>query len=116
MSRLNWTSSRQGPGDFDDTAPSTPSYAFDHTRNTHGGDSWPTGFGPSVISKAWKNGLVVVAELERLPHPVAVTESRWAKGTKVLEVKTQGSWLVPDRVYTRDSVAGLMSTGEVVDK
>jgi hypothetical protein len=116
VSRLNWNS-RQSPTDFDDTAPPAPNYAFDHRRSLEPGTpSWPDKFGPSSVSKAWKHGLVVVAEIDGIPHPVAVTKSRWG-ASGVLQVEVQGNWLVPERVWTRDSVKGLSSTGElVVDK
>jgi hypothetical protein len=117
MSRLNWND-RQAPTDFDNTAPKEVDYSFDHRRNlTPGASSWPEKFGPNVIRKAWANGLVVIAELEEVPHPVAVTEARWVKGTGsgVLQVKTLGNWLVPQRLYTRSSLAGLKSTGELVE-
>lgn len=113
--RLNWAN-RQNPGEFDETAPPAVTYEFDHRRNTlPGSDSWPKGFGPSTIGKAWRNGLVVVAEIQSYPHPVAVVESRWGKGIagRVLEVRDQGRWHVPDRLYTRTSVKGLSSTGEI---
>lgn len=114
--RLNWSSTRHGPGEFDNSAPETPRYDFDHTRNVMpGGQSWPEGFGPASIRKAWAHGLVVIAELEEVPHPVAVTEARWVKGTKVLQVRVSGCWLIPSRLYTRDTVAGLKSTGELVE-
>lgn len=58
---------------------------------------------------------MVIAELEEVPHPVAVTEARWVKGTKVLQVRTLGNWLIPSRLYTRESVKGLMATGELVE-
>ena len=67
------------------------------------------------IRKAWGAGLVVIAELEEVPHPVAVTEARWVKGTSVLQVRTLGNWLIPSRLYTRESLAGLQSTGELIE-
>jgi hypothetical protein len=114
--RLNWND-RQGPGDFDNTAPAVKVYNFDHRRSTAPGtQSWPDKFGPKSVADAWRNGLVVVAEVEGIPHPVGVTKSRWG-ASGVLQVEVQGNWLVPERVWTRDSVKGLSSTGElVVDK
>jgi hypothetical protein len=78
MSRLNWND-RRDAGDFDNTAPSEPDYSFDHTRNVTPGapSSWPEKFGPANIRRAWKAGLVVVAEIEGFPYPVAVSEARW---------------------------------------
>lgn len=114
MSKLNWAN-RHDPGEFDVTAPTATTLEFDHRRNTvPGSDSWPKGFGPAVISKAWKVGLVVVAEIENYPHPVAAVESRWNKA-HVLEVKVPEGWRIPDRLYTRDSVKGLRSTGEIAE-
>lgn len=119
MSRLRWNE-RHGPDEFDDTAPSTPDYSFDYRRNTtSGSSSWPERhgpdrFGPALIGKAWKAGLVVVAEVQGLPHPVAVTESRWgAQG--VLQVKVSSCWQIPERIWTRDTVKGLDSTGLLVE-
>jgi hypothetical protein len=115
VSRLNWNN-RRDAGDFDNTAPSTLDYSFDHRRSTEPGTpSWPDKFGPASVRKAWANGLIVIAELEEVPHPVAVTEARWVKGAAgVLQVKSLGNWLVPTRLYTRESVAGLSSTGELI--
>jgi hypothetical protein len=114
--RLNWSSTRQGPQDFDNSAPEEPVFSFDHYRSVvPNTPSWPEKFGPASIRKAWANGLVVIAEIEEVPHPVAVTEARWVKGTKVLQVRTLGNWLIPSRLYTRDSIAGLSSTGELIE-
>lgn len=113
--RLNWNQ-RQSPTDLDDSPSVTIDYSFDYRRNTTPGSaSWPDKhsgqkFGPSFIGKAWKAGLVVVAEVVGLPHPVAVTESRWA-AAGVIEVKVSGAWQVPERIWTRSTVRGLDSTG-----
>lgn len=115
MSRLNWANTRQSPTDQDDITPQEPSFEFDHRRNILGGDSWPKGFGPSTVGKAWKAGLVVIAEIAGYPHPVAAVETRWNKA-KVLEVKDQGGWHIPERLYTRKSVKGLMATGELLEE
>lgn len=112
--RLNWNS-RQGPGDFDATAPQPVRYDFDHTRNViPGSQSWPEKFGPSSIKKAWKAGLVVVAEIQGFPHPVAVSEARWARFGKILEVKTLEGYRIADRIWTRPDARGLQSTGELI--
>src|ERR1041385_7774743 len=101
MSRLNWNT-RQGPQDFDDTAPEQVHYDFDYRRNTTpGSQSWPDKFGPSSIRKAWANGLVVVAEIEGFRYPVAISEARWTKFNKILEVKTLEGYSVADRIWTR---------------
>lgn len=113
MSKLNWNA-RQSPTDLDDSPNITPSYEFDHRRCTEPGKpSWPEKFGPSVVSKAWKSGLVVVAEVQGLPHPIAVTESRWG-AAGVLQVKVSNCWQVPERIWTRTTVKGLDSTGLLV--
>lgn len=118
-SRLNWNS-RQSPTDMDETAPTKPSYEFDLRRNaTPGSPSWPAKvqgetFGPTFIGKSWRAGLVVVAEIEGLPHPVAATETKWSNG--VLVVKVNGNWLVPERIWTRTTVRGLDSTGLLIEK
>lgn len=120
MTRLRWNE-RQSPTDLDDSPDVTVDYSFDYTRGTqHGEPSWPEKhsgqkFGPSFIGKAWKAGLVVVAEVEGFPHPVAVTESKWvAQG--VIAVKVSGSWLIPNRLWTRDTVKGLDSTGLLIEE
>lgn len=116
--RLNWND-RQGPGDFDNTAPVAPDYSFDYTRGSKPGEpSWPERhgkekFGPSLIGKSWRAGLVVVAEVEGQPHPVAVVESRWSAGA--LQVKVSGCWMVPDRLFTRNTVKGMDATGLLIE-
>jgi hypothetical protein len=111
--RLNWQQ-RQGPQDFDDTAPEVVHYDFDHRRNTTpGSSSWPDKFGPATIRKAWANGLVVYAEISGWPYPIAVKEARWCN--QVLEVITTAGPRIAERLFTRDNVKGLMSTGELVE-
>lgn len=120
MSRLNWND-RQGPGDFDNTAPVTVDYNFDYRHSTTPGTpSWPEKhsgqkFGPSFIGKAWKAGLVVVAEVEGFPHPVAVMESKWG-GPGVLLVKTLEGFKVPARIWTRPDARGLTSSGLLIEE
>lgn len=115
MSRLGFNK-RLSPTDVDDITPTRVDYSFDHRRNVSpdAKSSWPEKFGPSNISKAWKNGLIVIGEFNDLPHPVAVTQGRWAAAGDI-EVSVQGNWLVPARLFTRDSVKGLKSTGEYVE-
>ena len=113
--RLNWQQ-RQGPQDFDDITPTREHFDFDHRRNTTpGSTSWPEKFGPSVIKKAWKAGLVVVAEIQDFPHPVAVGEARWTEFGKVLVVKTLEGWKVADRIWTRPDAKGLTSSGLLIE-
>lgn len=115
MSRLNWNK-RESPTDFDDITPTAVTFEFDHRRSTTpGSNSWPKAFGPSVISNAWKAGLVVVAEIEGYPHPVVVTESRWG-ANGVLQVKTLEGYKIANRIYTRPSAKGLSVTGELIEK
>lgn len=92
-----------------------PNYSFDHTRNVTPGapSSWPEKFGPANIRKAWKAGLVVVAEITGFPRPVAVSEARWQG--QVLEVKTLEGYRVAERIWTRPNAIGLMSTGELIE-
>lgn len=119
MSRLNWANSRQSPTDQDDITPSEPDYNFDYRRCVEPGQpSWPERhgkerFGPALIGKSWRAGLVVVAKIEGLPHPVAAVETRWA-GKGILQVKSTGLWYVPERIWTRDTVRGLSSCGELL--
>jgi hypothetical protein len=112
--RLNWND-RQNPTDFDNTAPKDVDHSFDHRRNITPGapSSWPEKFGPANIRRAWKAGLVVVAQIEGFPHPVAVSEARWMAQT--LEVRTLEGYRVAERIWTRPNAIGLMSTGELVE-
>jgi hypothetical protein len=112
--RLNWND-RQSPTDFDNTAPAEPRYDFDHRRNSiPGSASWPEKFGPASIRKAWKAGLVVVAEIQGFPHPVAVSEARWAEGG-VLTVRTLEGWKIADRIWTRSNAKNLTSSGLLLE-
>ena len=115
MARLNWSSSRHGPGEYDNSAPEAPDCSFDHRRDVSPGakSSWPEKFGPANIRKAWKAGLVVVAEIEGFPHPVAVSEARWEG--QVLEVKTLEGYRIAKRIWTRPNMRGLQSTGELIE-
>jgi hypothetical protein len=111
--RLNWQR-RQGPQDFDDSAPTQVTYDFDHRRNcTPGSQSWPEKFGPSSIKKAWKAGLVVVAEIEGYPYPVAVQEARWEG--QVLTVKVLEGWKVVEHLWTRPDARNLTSSGLLIE-
>lgn len=118
--RLNWNA-RQSPGDLDDSPNVTVDYNFDYRRDTSPGarSSWPEKhsgqkFGPSFIKKAWQSGLVVVAEIEGFPHPIAAMELRWG-AAGVIEVKTLESWKVPERLWTRPDARGLTSTGILIE-
>jgi hypothetical protein len=116
VSKLNWND-RQGPGDFDNTAPQAARFDFDHRRNTvPGSQSWPDKFGPNDIRKAWKAGLIVVAEIAEFPHPVAVSEARWTgAGKAVLEVKCAEGYRVAERIWTRADAHGLTTTGLLIE-
>lgn len=120
MTKLNWNA-RQSPTDLDDSPNITASYEFDYRRSsTPGTPSWPERhgkekFGPAIVKKAWKSGLVVVAEVEGFPHPVAAQEVRWG-AAGVLEVKTLEGYRIPLRLYTRASAKGLDSTGLLIEE
>lgn len=120
MSKLNWAN-RHDPGEFDVTAPEKPSYEFDYRRSTTPGtSSWPEKhgsekFGPSLIKKAWKAGLIVVAEVEGFPYPVAAQELRWG-AAGVIEVKTLEGYRVPERLWTRPNAKGLTSSGLLIEE
>jgi hypothetical protein len=121
VSRLNWANARHNPGEFDNSAPTEASYEFDIHRDTRPGapSSWPERingqkFGPAFIKKAWQSGLVVIAEIEGFPHPVAVAEARWEG--QVLEVKCQEGFRVADRIWTRPNAKGLTSTGLLIEE
>lgn len=116
--------SRQSPMDLDvpdeRPTPSKENMQFDY-RHRGGATPWPerhkfsrVKFGPSLIKTAWKVGLIVLAEVDGFPNPVAVTESRW-NAAKCFEVKCQEGWRLPLRIYTRASVRGLSATGEYVE-
>lgn len=117
--RLNWNQ-RQSPTDIDDSPNTLPDYSFDYIRGTkHGEPSWPERhgkerFGPALIGKAWKAGLVVVAEVAGFPHPVAAVETRWG-AAGVLQVKVSGCWMVPNRLFTRATVKGMDATGLLIE-
>jgi hypothetical protein len=116
--RLNW-SSRQSPTDLD-TPPLEPVLEFDIRRNVAkpGVTAWPEKyfgqrFGPSLIRKALRAGLVVVAEIEGLPYPIAIKDARW--DGEILEVVTLEGPRIPDRLFTRKSLKGFTSSGLLKD-
>ena len=116
-SRLNWAN-RQSPGEFDVSAPEEASYEFDY-RQQGGAAPWPLKhgnekFGPSLIRKAWAAGLVVYAEVEGFPHPIAVKEASWTNN-HVLVVKTLEGERTPSRLFTRTSVKGMDSSGLLIE-
>jgi len=110
---------RQSPTDLDEAGAVAPSLEFDYRRGTqHGEPSWPEKhagmkFGPSLIRKALAAGLVVVAEIEGFPYPVAVKEARWMAG--VLEVSALESWKVPERLFTRTTMKGFTVGGILME-
>lgn len=109
MTRLNW-SSRQSPTDLDTPPDKSVDYSFDHRRNViPGGKSWPEKFGPSSITKALKAGLIVCAEIEGFPYPVAIKQAKWSG--QVLEVVTLEGPRVPNRIWTRKDAKGLTVGG-----
>jgi len=93
---------------------------FDYARSTQYGEpSWPERhgdmrFGPSLIEKAWRAGLVVCASVATFPRPIVATQVRWG-ASGVLEVKCPEGWLVPDRLWTRTTMKGVDSSGFLQD-
>lgn len=110
---------RQSPTDLDDSGDKAPSLEFDYTRGSKPGESsWPERhagmrFGPGLIRRALASGLVVVAEIDGFPYPVAIKEARWTGG--VLEVVTLDGPRVPSRLYTRTSLKGFTVGGILVN-
>lgn len=120
MSRLNWND-RHSPTDFDNTAPTTPDYTFDYRRDVSPGakSSWPERhqgekFGPALIGKAWKAGMIVYAEIDGWPYPVAVQKAQWT--ANVLEVVTLDGPRIPRRLFTRPNAKGLTSSGLLIEE
>lgn len=116
---------RRSPTDLDEPdekqrpVPSIENMQFDY-HYKGGSDCWPirhkyskVKFGPGLIRKAWAVGLVVLAEIDGFPNPVAIKEAQWTGG--VFEVKTLDGPRIPSRLFTRTSVEGLRSTGEWID-
>ena len=116
--RLNWVSSRQGPGEFDNSAPEALSLEFDYTH-VGGASPWPEKhgkikFGPALIRKAWAAGLIVYAVVEGFPYPIAVKEAAWTKN-HVLVVKTLEGERPPTRLFTRTDCRGMNSSGLLIE-
>lgn len=119
MTRLNW-SSRQSPTDLDEGRPdATQAPEFDYTHKG-GASPWPerhkfTGikFGPALLKRAWRDGLVVIAYIDGFPNPVAVKEARWFGG--VFQVGTLEGWKIPTRIKTTSDIGKLRSTGEYIE-
>jgi hypothetical protein len=119
MPRLNWQQ-RQGPQDFDDTAPTATLLDFDYTH-AGGASPWPEKhgsikFGPALIRRALASGLLVYAEVENVPYPVMVKETRWESGTGVFQVQTLEKWAIPRRVFTRSDAKGLTASGLLIER
>lgn len=117
MPRLNWVN-RQGPGEFEVSAPTEVSYEFDYSHQG-GVEGWPTThcgvkFGPALIKKAWASGLFVFAEVDGYPYPMAVKEAKWCKGN-ILEVKLSEGPRVATRIFTRRSAKGLTVGGLLIE-
>jgi hypothetical protein len=113
--------SRQTPTDLDQPPPALV-LEFDYQRNTvPGADSWPARhygqrFGPSMVQRALRGGLVVYAEIAEAPYPIAIKEARWVGFGKILEVKTLEGWRVPERLFTRPDVTHLTGSGLLLEK
>lgn len=118
MTRLNW-SSRQSPTDLDEPPSKVVDYNFDYHRCCEPGKpSWPekhsgVRFGPSFIRKAWASGLVVYAEIEGWPYPVAVKEAQWSG--QVLTVITLEGPRIPDRLFSRPNAKNMTSSGLLIE-
>lgn len=117
MSRLRWNE-RHSPTDFDNTAPPAVSLEFDYAHKG-GAEPWPLThsgikFGPALITRAWKSGLVVYAEIQDWPHPVAVQKAQWTAGC--LEVVTLDGPRIPLRLFTRPDARGLTSSGLLIER
>jgi len=117
VARLNWSSTRHGPGEFDNSAPEEQSLEFDYS-SAGGANPWPEKhgkikFGPALIQKAWASGLFVYVEVEGWPHPVAAKEATWYGG--VLMVKTVEGIVLPKRLFTRPTAAGLTVGGVLIE-
>ena len=113
MTRLNW-SSRSSPTDLDTPPDKTVRYDFDHRRCSEPGKpSWPEKFGPSSITKALKAGLIVCAEIEGFPHPIAIRAAKW--NGQVLEVVTLEGPRIAERIFTRPDARGLTVGGILIE-
>jgi hypothetical protein len=117
MTRLNWAS-RQNPGEFDTTAPEVVSMEFDY-RHAGGANPWPEKhcgikFGPALIKRAWASGLLVFAEVEGFPYPMAAKEARWTKN-HVLEIVTLEGLALPTRLFTRKTARGVTVGGLLIE-
>jgi hypothetical protein len=115
---------RHSPTDLDEPdekpTPTRETLQFDYGYKG-GATPWPerhkfskVKFGPALVKKAWKSGLVVVAYVEGFPNPVAVTETRW-NAANCFEVKCAEGWRLPLRIRTLTSTRGLQSTGEWIE-
>lgn len=110
---------RKSPTDLDDAGVPTPSLEFDYRRGSKPGEpSWPLKhgaykFGPSLICRALASGLIVVAEIEGFPHPVAIKEARWEG--QVLEVVTLDGPRIAERIWTRKTMKGLTVGGVLLN-
>lgn len=116
---------RHSPTDLDEPdekqrpVPSAENMQFDY-HHKGGVSGWPERhryskikFGPGLIKKAWQVGLIVLAEVDGFPNPVAVKEAQWTGG--VFEIKTLDGPRIPTRLFTRRDVRGLKSTGEWIE-
>lgn len=114
MTRLNW-SSRSSPTDLDTPPDKTVSYEFDHRRSVEPGKpSWPEKFGPSSITKALKAGLIVCAEIEGFPHPIAIKQAKWS-GQVLMVVTLEGN-KIAERIWTRPNAKGLTVGGVLMEE
>lgn len=119
MTRLNWESTRHGPGEFDNSAPEEVDLQFDYTHQG-GSEPWPAKhgtvkFGPSLIRRAWASGLFVYCEVDGWPHPVVAKEAQWCEGG-VLEIITLEGPQIARRLFTRPTAQGLTVGGVLIEE
>lgn len=97
---------RRTPADLEE-GKLAPVLEFDFTK------PWPkvyygTRFGPTLIRKALKAGLYVMATIPEAPIPVVVTDARWIKNVPdAIEVLVMEGWRIPVRIWTVSSLKGI---------
>lgn len=112
MPRDRWNQ-RKTPSDLDQPPQRALVLEFDLRR------PWPQTyfgqkFGPAYIRKVINAGWLVFAEVDDIPYPVAIKETRWAGD--VLEVITLEGPRVADRLFTRKSMRGVTSSGLLMER
>ncbi len=65
-------------------------------------------FGPTLIRKALKSGLYVMAEISEAPVPVVVTDARWIPSVSgAIQIESIYGWRIPSKIYTVASLKGV---------